>query len=165
MRMVLAALVAMTGPAMAQDSAMPLADPAVVDACLAGDADPMSCIGRAAQACMEGPGGSTTVGMSSCLSQELSHWDGLLNDSYERLMAQSKAADAQMADLGSAAPEQAPLLRQMQRDWIAYRDAACSYEGSRWGGGTGAGPAGTQCMLTQTARQYLWLDAYLTEGR
>lgn len=164
MRGALILSMALAGPAMAQDG-MPEFDAAITDSCLASDADPMSCIGKAASACIDTPSGSTTVGMSWCLSQELAQWDGLLNDSYGKVMARSKATDAEMADIASAAPEQAPLLRQMQRDWMAYRDSACSYEGSRWGGGTGAGPAGTDCMLTQTARQYLWINNYLTEGR
>ena len=168
MRAALALVIALSGPAMAQDG-MPQFDGASTDACLSAqagpDGNPESCIGSAARQCMEGESGGTTVVMSYCLGEELRHWDGLLNKSYAAVMAQSKATDDEMADLGSAAPKQAPLLQQMQRNWIAFRDAACSYEGSRWGGGTGAGPAGTDCMLTLTARQYLWINDYLTEGR
>jgi uncharacterized protein YecT (DUF1311 family) len=165
MRAALAVMIALSGPAMAQDGRPEFQDD-LLETCLAGQGEaPESCIGKAANLCMEAEGGYTTVGMSYCLSQELAQWDGLLNTAYTAVMAQSKATDAEMEELGSAAPKQAPLLQQTQRNWIAFRDAACSYEGSRWGGGTGAGPAGTDCMLTQTARQYLWINDYLTEGR
>lgn len=156
------------GAAAAQEGA-PAFDGGLIDACLqtqAGeDGRPESCIGVAADPCMNAPGAYSTVGMGYCLSRELDHWDALLNDSYQAVLAQAEAADAEMAEFGSAAAEQAPLLRAMQRSWISYRDAACSYEGSRWGGGTGAGPAGTQCALTLTARQYLWLRGYQGGGQ
>ncbi len=43
------------------------------------------------------------------------------------------------------------------------RTAACAYEASRWGGGTGAGPAATACFLDLTGRQALALEARLEE--
>ena len=49
----------------------------------------------------------------------------------------------------------------MQRAWIGYRDAACAYEASQWGGGTGAGPAAVGCMMTLTGRQALALEEKL----
>ncbi|RJE79759.1 lysozyme inhibitor LprI family protein [Paracoccus sp. JM45] len=162
MRAGLAVVIALSGPAMAQDG-MPQFQDDLLATCLTEQGDtPEACINKAADLCMNAEGGYSTVGMSYCLSQELAQWDRLLNTAYADVMAQSETADARMDDLGSVAPKQAPLLQQMQRNWIAFRDAACSYEGSRWGGGTGAGPAGTQCLLTQTARQYLWLNAYLS---
>lgn len=159
-------LIFAAGPAVAQDGAPPF-DGGLIDDCLAvqqGDGgQPEYCIGAAAGPCTDTPEGYTTMGMSYCLSREWEHWDALLNIAYGDLMAQAKEADADLADGASFAPEQAPHLRDMQRKWIAYRDAACSYEGSRWGGGSGAGPAGTQCMLTLTARQYILLNDYLEQ--
>jgi uncharacterized protein YecT (DUF1311 family) len=164
MRGALVMLIALSGPVMAQDG-MPEFDGDLVDSCLSEQTRNLaSCISKAANTCIESEGGYTTVGMSYCLSQELDHWDGLLNQAYGALMTKAKANDAEMASLGSAAPQQAPLLTQMQRDWIAYRDSTCAFEGSLWGGGTGAGPAGTGCMLEKTAAQYLWLNDHLTEG-
>ncbi|MDM7459289.1 MAG: DUF1311 domain-containing protein [Paracoccus sp. (in: a-proteobacteria)] len=119
-----------------------------------------TCIGLAAKACMEQPGGFSTVGMGQCLAREYDLWDGLLNEYYGQVMAAARGADTRMAGLGSAATEQATALRDAQRRWIDWRDAACAYEYSRWGGGTGGGPASAQCMLTLTARQVLWLDQY-----
>jgi uncharacterized protein YecT (DUF1311 family) len=51
----------------------------------------------------------------------------------------------------------------MQRAWIGYRDAACAYEESQWGGGTGGGPASVDCAMRLTARQALALEARLAQ--
>ena len=51
----------------------------------------------------------------------------------------------------------------MRRAWIAFRDAACNYEATRWGGGTGAGPAAADCVMKLTARQALHLRAYVDQ--
>lgn len=166
----LAALAA--SPAWAQsDAEWPPFDASLIDACLesadrqtgtgTGTApDHAACIGAASGPCIDSPDGYSTVAMSYCLGEELDVWDRKLNDSYAKVLEAAKAADAEMAELGSAAEKQEPLLRQMQRDWIAFRDSACSYEGSRWGGGTGAGPAGVDCSLRLTAQQYLRLRAW-----
>ncbi|WP_347139601.1 lysozyme inhibitor LprI family protein [Paracoccus sp. SSK6] len=168
MRGLVAALL-LASPALAQDPPMPPFDASLVDACLADaaqkapdrrDLDYVACIGAASGPCIESPGGYSTYAMSWCLGQEFDVWDRKLNDSYARVLASAKAADAEMAELGSAAEKQEPLLRQMQRDWIAFRDAACAYERSRWGGGTGGGPASVDCSLQLTAHQYLRLRAW-----
>jgi uncharacterized protein YecT (DUF1311 family) len=160
-----AACLLLAMPAAAQEPAF---DGTLVDACLAEqsgeDGQPQGCIGVAADPCMTAPGTSSTAGMSFCLGKELEHWDGLLNDAYGEVKAQAEATDAEMKQLGSAAEAQAPLLKEMQRSWIAFRDSACDWERSKWGGGTGAGPASAQCALTLTAQQYLRLAASLREG-
>lgn len=148
-------------PALAQSDADPVFDGALLDTCLArhGAEGGEVCIGVAATPCIDSEAG-TTIGMSYCLGEELKLWDARLNRDYGVVMAAAEATDAEMAELGTAATRQAPFLKQMQRDWIAFRDSACSYEGSRWGGGTGAGPAGTDCAMTLTARQALWVGKY-----
>lgn len=152
--------------AWAQDAEWPAFDAALVDACLAGKTGVAreACIGVSAAGCMAEEGGQTTAGTSYCLGQEYELWDGKLNDAYTALMAQAEATDAEMKTLGSAAPEQVPPLRDMQRNWIGFRDAACDFERSQWGGGTGGGPASVQCALTLTARQTFWLQDYLHEA-
>jgi uncharacterized protein YecT (DUF1311 family) len=102
------------------------------------------------------PGGQTTVGMVSCLDRERAVWDGWLNTVYQQLYARLAVEDAQTP---SYAPDQASALLQMQRAWIAFRDARCAYEASQWGGGTGAGPASVSCHLDATARQMLYLQS------
>ncbi|MBK4215839.1 DUF1311 domain-containing protein [Paracoccus caeni] len=160
-------LALLAAPAMAQEDLQ--IDAAILDTCLEatsaeqGD-DAESCIGLAAQKCMESPGGDTTAGMSICTGKELDLWDAKLNESYRALTAKAEATDREMDELGSAAEKQQPLLRDMQRNWIGFRDAACGFERSQWGGGSGGGPAGVGCMLDMTARQYLRLDRYLDEG-
>jgi len=57
-----------------------------------------------------------------------------------------------------AAPAQAEALRDMQRAWIAFRDATCTYEASQWSGGTGQGPAYEGCVMRMTAEQTLYLE-------
>jgi uncharacterized protein YecT (DUF1311 family) len=121
------------------------------------------CIGLSAAACINTPDGYTTVGMGACLSSEADYWDGRLNAAYQSLMAVEEAADAEMAELGSAAPPMAPALQAMQRAWIAFRDTACEYEVTQWGGGTGQGPAFADCRLRATARQALALEDRLAE--
>ncbi|MTD98687.1 DUF1311 domain-containing protein [Paracoccus sp. YIM 132242] len=166
---VLLILAVMATPAFGQEPERPPFDGGLIDACLenaSGQAKPdetpdyLACVGAASGPCLASPEGQSTAAMSWCLGNELDVWDKKLNDSYARVLKAASAADAEMADLGSAAARQEPLLRQMQRDWIAFRDSACSYEGSRWGGGTGAGPAGVECSLHLTAEQYLRLRAW-----
>ena len=158
-------------PAMAQDSAGP--DPAdhaaLVDLCLDEAAARQSqeqppawesCVGLASGACMEAPGGSSTVGTSTCLRQEYEIWERRLNATYQAVLAASEATDKEMAELGSAAEAEAPFLREMEQNWISFRDNACAYERSRWGGGTGGGPAAVDCMMRLTAQHYFWLRQY-----
>ena len=118
-----------------------------------------ACIGAAASACMNDDLGYTTVGMGYCYDQERGLWDVWLNAAYGRLMEREKAYDAEMTSAGVTAPSAAAALREMQRACIPYRDAACDYERSRWGNGTGAGPATLACLMQHTGEQALALDA------
>lgn len=128
-----------------------------VDAAKDVDAKRM-CIGDSAQACMAATGfGETTAGMGECTHNEVKYWDGALNANYKALLAQAKSADAEMQELGSSAAKQAPALQDMQRAWIAYRDATCKFVVSQWGGGSGAGPASVNCVLQLTGEQALYL--------
>lgn len=154
--------------AIAQDQ--PVFDAEPVETCLADMAemvDPSEkeqCIGLAADACMQSEeSGYTTVGIGYCLSEELGFWDGLLNETYGRLMARSKDGDAEMKELEIEVPSQVEALRAMQRAWIAYRDAACAFELSQWGGGTGGGPAALGCHMSLTAKQALALETWLVD--
>ena len=170
----LALLALIAAPAFAQDVVY---DAAVLDSCLEDaarehaqtdiEAEPLrACIGAAAMDCMQGPEGGTTVGMVDCLSRETGQWDGLLNRWYGQALAQAEEGDAALKDLGSAAPPAAPVLRDAQRGWIAFRDKSCEFESVRWQGGTLGGPASGDCMLRLTAEQALRLKAIAeSEGR
>lgn len=128
------------------------------EACLSEATDAGACIGVSAGACIDTPDGYTTVGMGYCLGREADYWDGRLNNAYRALMVIERAQDAEMKELGSRAPSMADALRDMQRAWIAWRDAACVYEVSQWGGGTGGGPAYQQCRMEITGAQALALE-------
>ncbi|SDI26948.1 lysozyme inhibitor LprI family protein [Aliiruegeria lutimaris] len=124
-----------------------------------------ACVGSAATACMESNEfGYTTVGMGYCLDQELAFWDARLNAVYRQVMLRDKAEDAELAEIGATVPSLSEALREMQRAWIPFRDAACDYERAQWGGGTGGGPATLSCLMYATARQALILEIRLTHG-
>lgn len=113
-----------------------------------------TCIGEAANACIEANGYATVV-ESGCYAAEADWWDARLNAAYRRVRASARENDR----LGSPdAPAQAEALKQMQRAWIALRDATCAFEASQWGGGTGAGPAYAHCLMWQTAQQARYLE-------
>ncbi len=165
MRAVIVAMVAMgaAGGALAQDISF---DISPTESCLAeavSAAGAEDCIGVSANACMETPDGSTTVGMGYCLEREWLYWDAQLNEAYGGLMARHRKDDAEMAAIGATVPSMADALKAMQRAWIPFRDAACDYERSQWGGGTGGGPATVGCLMLQTARQALALQLRLQE--
>lgn len=152
-------LMIMATPAMAQETEMPDFDAAILEACLAEHAgkEPETCIAVAAEACMEGENGSSTVGMSHCMGQELDIWDQRLNDAYKELMAEAKKTDEGYADEASS-PHRAELLKDMQQSWIAFRDSSCAYAQSEFHGGSMAGTVGTQCLLDLTGKQALVLE-------
>ena len=137
--------------------------PAVTEACLfdmAEGADPATCVGASANACMDSfPGGSTTPGMAGCFFEESKYWDGRLNASYKKVKAKAEAIDTEMQEIGSSAASQADALRDMQRAWITFRDKTCEYEYSLWGGGTGGGPAINACHMHMNAKQALYLES------
>ncbi|MEQ3625286.1 MAG: lysozyme inhibitor LprI family protein [Celeribacter sp.] len=148
------------GPAMAQDLVF---ETAPTEACLARTGvDPRSCIGLAATACTEAtPGGYTTVVTGGCADRELSYWDRRLNLAYQALRPRLADMDAANAMPGRDLPSAEIALRDMQRAWISYRDARCSYVAAQYGGGTGASPAFLFCMMHETAEQALDLEADL----
>ncbi|PRY26477.1 uncharacterized protein DUF1311 [Aliiruegeria haliotis] len=170
LRAVLAAvgIAAIGGPVVGQSDGDMLFSPEATQSCLDRAADEparRACIGAGANACMEGDAeGFTTIGMMSCINQELDWWDDRLNARYTALMAEEKASDAELDKLGSSAPRLAPALRAMQRAWIPYRDAACEYEQAQWGGGSGSGPAVLGCHMRMTAEQVLHLEGFLGDG-
>lgn len=146
-------------PASAQDLSF---SPQATENCFAAGGLGDTCIGASAQACMvENEGGYSTVVMGFCFDSELTYWDGVLNAVYGALREKLAAVDDESAELDAAAPSSAGALREMQRAWISYRDRRCDYERSLWGGGTGGGPAQLACLMSQTARQALYLEEQL----
>lgn len=118
-----------------------------------------NCIGTSADMCMNATqGGGSTYGMGGCLSFEADWWDAQLNIAYRDLMRREKSDDVDSAQY-EYIPKKAPALRDMQRAWITFRDATCTYEYSQWGGGTGGGPANTACIMRMTGEQTLYLQS------
>ncbi len=158
--------------ALALISAMPIAAPAfcqsvifstaVTEQCigsLSNVRDFRKCVGEAAATCMESmPEGWSTVGMVTCLEHERQYWDGKLNLAYKRASSNAKSIDNEAVALGSSVSSQADALRDMQRAWMAFRDATCIYEQSLWGGGSGGGPASVTCHMRLTAEQAIYLE-------
>jgi len=158
-------LVAANPPAVAQDDLVfdiSLTKSCLREASTAGEK--RECIGESANACMRANSlGGSTYGMGGCLNFEAEWWDGQLNIVYKKLRRQEKADDEANAEFSDNLPKQAEALRDMQRAWIAYRDATCEYEYSQFGGGTGGGPAGIACTLHLTAAQAIYLHGSLQE--
>ena len=146
------------GAAFAQDIRF---TPEATETCLSSEegGHRISCPGLSAEACINATSDAyTTVGMSACFHLERDYWDARLNAAYGRLMANETAIDADAKTYGYSAPPRAEPLRDMQRAWIAYRDAACGYIAATWGGGTGTGPAYAECLMRRTAEQTLLLE-------
>lgn len=141
--------------------------PLATETCLSAATDSVqmrSCIGSSANACMSAtPDGSTTRGMSDCLNLEWQFWDDRLNEAYRRVLTRLVAKDAELDEIGSAAPRQSEAFRDMQRAWIGFRDAKCLFVRSEWGSGTGSGPASVACVMSETGEQALYLE--IIEGQ
>lgn len=158
----------MGGAALAQETPF---TPQATEACLAAATEEgvkAACLGLSANACMAAqPGGPSTAGDGACYAAETAYWDRRLNADYAELLKleEAQAAEDAAAPEPQPAPQASPVeaLRTMERAWIAYRDAACAYEYSTWGGGTGGGPAQELCLLTLTGRQALDLELRLSE--
>lgn len=165
MKAVVALLTLLAGPAAAQDF-----DPAMAEACLSAGRQAMrdgasvndglmACVGDAAQACEDRLGSPTTLDMNACRGAEADWWDGRLNATYGDLRRLIETREAG-SEPGS---EQSRIesLREMQRAWIGWRDAACAFEGDEYAGGTLAGTVRAGCLMQRTAHQALWLAGEL----
>ena len=128
--------------------------PDATKTCLASGTAFELCVGASAAACVEANGYATVVD-TACYSLEADWWDAQLNTIYPQVMEQAREMDQVN---GQYAPSQAEALREMQRAWIAFRDATCRFEASQWGGGTGAGPAFSACRMRITADQVRYLE-------
>lgn len=166
------ALLLVASSAQAQETSFTPDDDAVLSKCMAsvqdavsqtpdapvlpsGNADnphlPADCIGAASSICMDTPDGSTTVGMSQCMGRETDWWDTLLNANYQDLR---EALD----------DESFAALQTAQKHWIAFRDADCQYQYTRWREGTIRSTYFASCMLDATATRAITLGVYRDEG-
>lgn len=156
-------LVFLASPVMAQE--LPFS-PDATEACLAEAEDRGAregCIGRSAEACYSREGVYSNYAIGICFGAEADYWDVRLNTVYTELIKAETAMLKEMNDIGATVPDTVTALREMQRAWIPYRDAACWYEYTTWGGGSGGGPANAACLMHETGRQALELEMRLGE--
>ena len=112
---------------------------------------PENCVGYAAEVCMASDeDGSSTLGAAACVRREATAWESRLNASYKKLMVK-------------VGPNAREAYRRAERSWIGYRDAMCSLPAARLGTHDRVVPLTANCMLDQTARQALWLDAEIAQ--
>ena len=146
----------LAAPALAQSGAqLDSADRAAMEQCLQSAAErgarPDECIGFVQNPCFETEEGQTTMGSVECISRELAYWDGLLNQSYRRLRE-------------TGTDEQNAGLRDLQRQWLAWREARCDYEAALYEGGSLANVVANQCFTQETARRAIDLTAMIQQG-
>lgn len=145
-----------TLPAVAGDASG--LDAGSLERCLAGaasDGARLDCAGAGQEACltqtaMDHPDLHPVDRELACIDAERQWWDQALNDRYAELKAIEVARGA----------DRAQALTAMQRDWIAFRDARCAYDGITNGRGTGGAVAEPLCVMRETARQVILLMAY-----
>ncbi|MAR72918.1 MAG: hypothetical protein CME78_11915 [Halomonas sp.] len=144
-------------------SAAPTVDAAEVRDCFVqmGQGAVGDCVGLAADACQQTPGGATTLGIVDCLAQETRVWDELLNAQYQELRALMREQDEGNPDVGISRVD---ALREVQRAWITFRDAECGYAYARYQDGTIRSVVAAACRLEQTAQRALALKGILHES-
>ena len=147
---VLAALAA--SPALAKDRPDARASAAIQDCVKSKSATGMgeTCIGIVSGPCLDKAADPSTAGMVACVARERTVWDDILNETYNRLRA--KLDDKQQQK-----------LRDMQRAWIAARDATCGFYWDFYQG-TMASPMSAGCVNKETAERALFLLGFLNEA-
>ncbi|MGY6709428.1 MAG: lysozyme inhibitor LprI family protein [Rhizobiaceae bacterium] len=87
---------------------------------------------------------TSTLEIVQCVGELYTHWDERLNAAYQVAMEAEEG-------------ERRTALRDVQRAWLAYRDANCSFY--RSGEGTIAAIEGNVCMYALTRDRALELEA------
>lgn len=132
-------------------------DPGPTDRCLAAavySTDKRDCVGQAAEACADQSlGGFNTRTMTTCLGNELAYFDDMLNVEYARVRDLARELDRAANGTSLDATSVADRLIQMQRTWIAFRDATCAFEERQYDGGTIGQLVYVDCLTTLTAEQ------------
>lgn len=85
----------------------------------------------------------TTYDTSVCLSKVHDKVDAELNATYQKALALTRRFGSQDVE----------KLREAERKWTAYRDAACDAEYGLWGGGSGGPNAHTMCVIRLTRQR------------
>lgn len=150
----LAVPMAFATPAMAEDFTV---DAHIIDRCRAIQEDLMVCVGREADRCAQEHGGGADMVLAACTFAEAEAWDDSLNAAYREL--QRLAREREDWDVGYESGSLLIGLRDMQRAWITYRDAVCANTlALAKPFGSAAGVAEAECLLEETARQFIKLN-------
>ena len=97
----------------------------------------------------------TTHDTAVCLLGVFKKVDAELNVVYQRSLKVAR---------DPYTPQDFQNLKDAERKWIAYRDAACKAERGLWGLGTGASAAHSVCLIRITRERIAALkEAYLME--
>ncbi|MDO5631432.1 MAG: lysozyme inhibitor LprI family protein [Paracoccus sp. (in: a-proteobacteria)] len=140
-------------PALAGDSSG--FDPAAIDQCLA-DSPGATCATAGMQFCLdyvqkEHPDVASAERELGCLDASHQAWEARLTQIYDALL--DRAAEN--------SPETQAAVREMERAWIAFRDARCAMA-ARLSGDTAAEPS---CLRDEVARHAALLQAYVEATR
>lgn len=147
--LVILASSATPAPATAADKAAIAAITACLAHARAAEGDTRSCVGTLSRPCLDRAEDPSTAGMVACITREHEVWDDLLNGAYQTLMR-------------SLEPEKARKLKLAQRSWIETRELSCGFY-SVYFEGTMAVPMGADCLNTETADRFFFLDAFVQD--
>jgi uncharacterized protein YecT (DUF1311 family) len=86
---------------------------------------------------------SSNIEYKACLARAADKADAALNQAYKDLLGAVRA-DGQ--EMGQAPDTQIGDLKDAQKQWIAYRDANCTFEDSLAFGGTATGGNYSSCL-------------------
>jgi uncharacterized protein YecT (DUF1311 family) len=86
---------------------------------------------------------SSNIEYKACLARAADKADAALNQAYKDLLAAVRAAGKEM---GQAPDAQLGDLKDAQKQWIAYRNANCTFEDSLAFGGTATGGNYSSCL-------------------
>jgi uncharacterized protein YecT (DUF1311 family) len=96
----------------------------------------------------------STYDIGNCMTRILKKVDIELNAAYQNSLKDAK----------QYTPGDVQNLKDAERKWIAYRDAACKAERGLWGSGTGAPTAYMGCLVRITEERIAALrKAYMVE--
>lgn len=130
-------------------------DNEIMEACLETQINPvavtdlayLTCVRRAALKCMEAPDGGTTLGITDCFERETGWWDARLNQTYKLLQE-------------NLSNEEFSKLKEVQRAWMAFRDAQCRFTYDFYAPGSIRQTYTAACYLRETARRAIDLHMF-----
>lgn len=88
-----------------------------------------------------------TSGIMDCTGEEIGRQDARLNQAYKMVMARLNS-------------EQKTSLRTSERNWIVARDARCAKSSNEEDGGSLAAIIYSGCILRETVKRTMWIEAY-----